>query len=89
MPPLIVNDRVLVRAGHPLGRGSGVPMSWPEENIFPLPPKITTRTVSSASARRNASSSSTSMPRFCALRASIRSNMIRAIMPSSNVSYVM
>ena len=31
-------------------------------NIGPFPPKITTRTVSSASARRNASFNSTNMP---------------------------
>jgi hypothetical protein len=47
---------------------------------------MTTRTASSASARRKASLSSTSMPRFCAFRASSRSSMIRAIVPSSTVS---
>ena len=45
------------------------PRSWPDEKIGPTPPRITTRTVSSASARRNASSSSTSSPRFCAFAA--------------------
>ena len=31
------------------------PRSWPEENIGPVPPRMTTRTSSSASARRKAS----------------------------------
>lgn len=61
-------------------------MSWPAVNIFPAPRRITTRTVSSASAAKNASLSSTSMPRFCALRASGRLRVMRAIVPSSSVS---
>ena len=65
------------------------PRSWPEENIGPVPPRITTRTSSSASACKNASFSSTSRPRFCALRESGRLNMMRTIRPESSVSYRM
>ena len=52
-----------------------------------MPPRMTTRTSSSASACRKASLSSTSSPRFCALRESGRFNMMRAIVPESSVSY--
>ena len=62
-------------------------MSWPGGEHRPRPPRITTRTSSSASARRKASFSSTSIPRFWALRASGRFSMIRTIRPSSSVSY--
>jgi hypothetical protein len=58
------------------------PRSWPEENIGPTPPRMTTRTSSSASARRNASCSSTRRPRFCAFRDSGRLSMMRTIRPS-------
>ena len=62
------------------------PMSCPEENMGPAPERITTRTWSSASACRKASWSSTSSPRFWALRASGRLSSIRTIVPSSIVS---
>ena len=52
-----------------------------------MPPRMTTRTASSFSASRKASSSSTSMPRFCALRVSGRSSRMRTILPSSSCSY--
>ena len=48
---------------------------------------MTTRTSSSASASMKASFSSTSIPRFWALRASGRFSEMRAIVPSSSVSY--
>jgi hypothetical protein len=54
--------------------------------MVPVPPKITTRTASSASARRNASLSSTRSERCWAFRMSGRFSMIRAIVPSSSVS---
>jgi hypothetical protein len=48
-----------------------------------------TRTWSSASARRKALSSSTRRPRFWALAAAGRFSQIRAMRPSSRVSYSM
>ena len=65
------------------------PMSCPAENSGPAPFKMTTRTVSSASARRNASPSSTSRPRFCAFLVRARSRVILAMVPLSTVSYLM
>ena len=62
------------------------PMSWPEEKSGPVPPRMTTRTWSSASASRNASLRSTRSFRLSAFRLSGRFSMIRAIVPSSNVS---
>ena len=88
VPPLIENEGC---SSGPPGRSaiaSVEPRSWPDEKIGPTPPRITTRTVSSASARRNTSSSSTSRPRFCAFRLFSRLSMIRTIAPSSRVSYV-
>ena len=68
VPPLISNDGCWSGPGVHSADGLLRAMSWPAENIGPAPPRITTRTVSSASAARNASSSSTRRPRFCALR---------------------
>ncbi len=64
------------------------PMSCPEENIGPMPPRMTTRTSSSASASMNVSFRSTRRPRFWALRASGRLSMMRATFPESSFSYV-
>ena len=85
--PLILRVGCWSGPGIPSSMATLEPMSCPDENIGPVPPRITTRTSSSASARRKASCSSTSSPRFCALRASGRFSMMRAILPESSVSY--
>ena len=62
-------------------------MSWPDENIGPVPPRITTRTVSSASAREERV---VELDEHAAVlrvpRRRAGSSMIRAIVPSSSVS---
>ena len=89
VPPLTTTDGCWSGPGCRSAMASREPMSCPEENIGPAPHKMTTRTVSSASARKNASPSSTSRPRFCALRVRGRSRVILAMTPSSSVSYLM
>src|SRR5438034_4086147 len=61
-------------------------MSWPAEKLGPAPVRMTTRMASSASAAAKAAPSSTSRPRFCALRASGRFSVMRTTRPSSSVS---
>ena len=84
--PLISNVGCMSGPGVHSARDSLLPMSWPAEKIGPAPLRITTRTVSSASAAMNASCNSTRRPRFCALRAFGRFKTMRAIRPSSTVS---
>src|SRR5258705_10665551 len=67
---------------------SSEPRSCPAEKFLPRPARITTRTASSASARPNASSSCTNKVRDWAFWASGLLSQIRAIRPSSSVSYV-
>ena len=68
--------------GVPRRSRSVFPMSCPAEKLGPFPARMITATRSSASARRSASSNSTSSPRFWALRASGRLRLMRAIVPS-------
>src|SRR5882757_7497424 len=67
---------------------SSEPRSCPAEKFLPRAARITTRTTSSASARPKASSNCTNSVRDWAFWASGRLSQIRAICPSSSVSYV-
>ena len=65
------------------------PMSCPEENIGPAPPRMTTRTVSSASARQERLAQLDQQAAVLRVAGPGRFSVIRAMVPSSTVSYVM
>ena len=67
-PPVGSRRDVLVRTGPYSAMACLEPRSWPGGDLGPMPPRITTLTLSSFSTSKKASLRSTSDPRFWALR---------------------